>query len=183
MSDLPLEYRGEKKKPGKRPGDVDLGKKPKEPLSSSGDGDPGFVELPVVDEPEVANEPGKRPDWLRVSLPYGDEFKNVREIIDEHDLHTVCESARCPNMGECWGAGTATFMILGDVCTRSCGFCAVKTGRPPEELDWDEPDRVAEAARLMGLNHAVVTSVNRDEREDGGAPIFAATIRRIREEI
>lgn len=181
MSDLPVEHQA-KKKQAKRPGDVDLGKAPKESLGSSGDGDPGFVELPVVEEPDVANQPGKRPDWLRVKLPYGDEFKKVREIIDDHDLHTVCESAKCPNMGECWGAGTATFMILGDVCTRSCGFCAVKTGRPPEELDWEEPERVAEAVRLMGLNHAVVTSVNRDEREDGGAPIFAETILQIREQ-
>jgi len=103
--------------------------------------------------------------------------------MEDNNLHTVCQSARCPNMGECWTAGTATFMILGDVCTRSCGFCAVKTGRPEPGLDWDEPRRVAEAARIMELQHVVVTSVNRDERQDGGAPIFAETIRRVREEI
>ncbi len=100
-----------------------------------------------------------------------------------HRLHTVCEEARCPNMGECWNAGTATFMILGDVCTRSCGFCAVKTGKPSEGLDWDEPYRVAEAVQLLGLRHAVITSVNRDERRDGGAPIFAETIREIRRRV
>lgn len=144
------------------------------PAGSEGD---GMLELPVVEAPAVANRAGTRPDWLRVRLPYGETFRNVSQIIEQHDLHTVCQSARCPNMGECWTAGTATFMILGDVCTRSCGFCAVKTGRPPADLDWDEPARVAEAARLMGLKHVVVTSVNRDERRDGGAPIFAETIR------
>jgi len=141
---------------------------------SSGD---GFFELPVVERPAVANRPGQRPDWLRVKLPYGDAFREVSKTIEGHGLHTVCQSARCPNMGECWTAGTATFMILGDVCTRSCGFCAIKTGRPPADLDWDEPRRVAEAARLMGLKHVVLTSVNRDERRDGGAPIFAECIR------
>lgn len=147
----------------------------------SGDGDPGMFELPVVERPQVKNTRGNRPEWLRVKLPYGPTYKEVSNIIDDHDLHTVCQSARCPNMGECWSAGTATFMILGNVCTRSCGFCAVMTGRPDEGLDWDEPNRVADAVRLMELNHAVVTSVNRDEREDGGAPIFAETIRKIRE--
>ncbi|MCY4158291.1 MAG: lipoyl synthase [Bacteroidetes bacterium] len=125
----------------------------------------------------------RRPDWLRVKLPYGPVYRKLVDLIDEHDLHTVCQSARCPNMGECWTAGTATFMILGNVCTRSCGFCAVQTGRPEPGLDYDEPRRVANAARIMGLKHAVITSVNRDERKDGGAPIFAETIRRIREEI
>ncbi len=122
----------------------------------------------------------RRPDWLRVKLPYGTVYRNLVQLIDEHNLNTVCQSARCPNMGECWTAGTATFMILGNVCTRSCGFCAVQTGRPDPGLDYDEPRRVAEAARIMGLKHAVVTSVNRDERQDGGAPIFAETIRQIR---
>lgn len=123
----------------------------------------------------------KHPEWLRVRLSHGPRFKNVSNIIGENNLHTVCQSARCPNMGECWNAGTATFMILGNVCTRSCGFCAVMTGRPDKDLDMDEPRRVADAVRLMKLNHAVVTSVNRDEREDGGAPIFAETVRMIRE--
>lgn len=161
------------------PGAVALKAVSKEKLiPESGD---GFFELPVVSTPVVANEKGKRPDWLRVKLPYGETYKNVQKIIDDHRLHTVCQSARCPNMGECWSAGTATFMILGNVCTRSCGFCAVLTGRPDAGLDYDEPRRVAEATKLMGLRHAVVTSVNRDERKDGGAPIFAETIRLIRE--
>ena len=155
----------------------------REPIAASGDGDPGLFELPVVDSGLVANRRGSRPDWLRVKLPYGGRYKDLVQIIDDHKLHTVCQSARCPNMGECWTAGTATFMILGNVCTRSCGFCAVMTGRPDQDLDWDEPRRVADAARLMGVKHAVVTSVNRDEREDGGAPIFAETIRLIRESI
>ena len=164
-----------------QPGEIALKRAPKEPLVPTGDGDAGFFELPVVEAPAATNVRGRRPDWLRVKLPYGETYKRVSDIIETHDLHTVCQSARCPNMGECWSAGTATFMILGNVCTRSCGFCAVMTGRPSEGLDYDEPRRVAEAARLMGLKHAVVTSVNRDEREDGGAPIFAETIRRIRE--
>ncbi len=133
--------------------------------------------LPVAAPPAL--ERPKRPDWLRVKLPYGENYKKVREIIDTHKLHTVCESARCPNMGECWGAGTATFMILGNVCTRSCAFCAVATGRPTE-LDTEEPQRVAEAVALMGIQHAVITSVNRDELADGGASIWAATVREIR---
>ena len=135
--------------------------------------------LPVIETAPRA----RRPDWLRVKLPYGPVYRKLVDLIDDHDLHTVCQSARCPNMGECWTAGTATFMILGNVCTRSCGFCAVQTGRPEPGLDYDEPRRVADAARIMGLRHAVVTSVNRDERKDGGAPIFAETIRRIREAI
>ncbi len=147
----------------------------------SGDGD--LIELPVVEGAGTLNGPGKRPDWLRVKLPYGKTYKSLVNIIETHDLHTVCRSARCPNMGECWTAGTATFMILGNVCTRSCGFCAVLTGRPEAGLDWDEPRRVTDAAKLMGLRHAVITSVNRDERKDGGAPIFAETIRMIHDEI
>ncbi|HEX2901089.1 MAG TPA: lipoyl synthase, partial [Bacteroidia bacterium] len=136
-----------------------------------------MIELPVLSQNLPGN--GKRPDWLRVKLPYGKTFTDVRGIIDEHKLHTVCESARCPNMGECWGAGTATFMILGNVCTRSCGFCAVATGRPTE-LDLDEPLRVAEAIRLMGVKHAVITSVNRDELKDRGMEIWAATVNEVR---
>jgi lipoic acid synthetase len=122
----------------------------------------------------------RRPEWLKARIPAGESYSRLKSIVNAHWLHTVCEEARCPNMGECWNAGTATFMILGDVCTRSCGFCAVKTGRPSVELDWDEPRRVAEAVRLLGVRHAVITSVNRDERKDGGAPIFAETIRQIR---
>lgn len=141
-------------------------------------------ELDVISTPEQAPvERKRRPDWLRVKLPSGEKFKDVSRIINDYSLNTVCSEARCPNMGECWGNGTATFMILGDVCTRSCGFCAIKTGRPMKGLDWDEPNRVAEAARLMDLQHVVVTSVNRDERKDGGAPIFVETIKRLREEI
>lgn len=136
----------------------------------------------VLDKPTKDNN-NKRPDWLRVKLPSGKKFRSIADIIQEKSLNTVCSEARCPNMGECWGAGTATFMILGDVCTRSCGFCAIKTGRPIKGLDWDEPRRVAQAASQMGLKHVVLTSVNRDERKDGGAPIFAETIRRLREEI
>ena len=164
-----------------RPGEITLKRAKKEPLVPTGDGDSGFLALPVVEKPSTVNERGRRPDWLRVKLPYGETYKQLVNIIDTHQLHTVCQSARCPNMGECWTAGTATFMILGNVCTRSCGFCAVQTGRPDEGLDWDEPRRVAEAVKLMGLRHAVVTSVNRDERKDGGAPIFAETIQKIRE--
>jgi lipoic acid synthetase len=163
-----------------RPGDVELGTARRD---ASGEGDGAMMELPVIQSGGAPNERGRRPDWLRVKLPYGENYRNLVDIIDTHDLHTVCQSARCPNMGECWTAGTATFMILGNVCTRSCGFCAVKTGRPDDGLDWDEPNRVANAARLMGVQHAVVTSVNRDERDDGGAPIFAETIKRLREEI
>lgn len=117
----------------------------------------------------------RRPDWLRVKLPIGEEYKKVRALVDTHKLHTICQSGNCPNMGECWGAGTATFMILGNVCTRSCSFCAVKTGRPTE-LDTDEPYRVAEAIRLMQVKHAVITSVNRDELKDRGAEIWFKTV-------
>jgi lipoyl synthase len=133
-----------------------------------------MLELPVV-EPRR-----KKPEWLRVKLPTGDNYKMVREIVDDHRLHTICQSGNCPNMGECWGAGTATFMILGNTCTRSCSFCAVKTGRP-SEYDEDEPRRVAEAIRLMGVKHAVITSVNRDELKDRGAEIWYQTVRSIRE--
>jgi len=121
----------------------------------------------------------RRPEWLKVRLPIGPQVEELRRLMRSKSLHTVCEEARCPNIAECWGAGTATFMILGDTCTRSCGFCAVKTGRP-QELDALEPARVGEAVARMGLGHAVVTSVNRDELPDGGAAMFAATIREIR---
>jgi lipoic acid synthetase len=162
-----------------RPGEIRLkAAAPAPDVLDDTSGDGFALELPVVHRPTVANRPGQRPDWLRVRLPYGETFKNVQQTIESHGLHTVCSSARCPNMGECWTAGTATFMILGNVCTRGCSFCAVLTGRPEnKDLDWDEPRRVADAARLMGLKHVVVTSINRDDREDGGAPIFAETIR------
>jgi lipoic acid synthetase len=135
----------------------------------------------LVNELTAKNHPGggSRPSWLRVKLPYGQTFTDVRKIVDKQKLHTVCESARCPNMGECWGAGTATFMILGNTCTRSCSFCAVATGRPTE-LDLDEPVRVGEAVAQMKVKHAVITSVNRDELQDGGAAIWAATVREIK---
>jgi len=121
----------------------------------------------------------KKPDWLRVKLPIGENYKHVRQLVDQHKLHTICESGNCPNMGECWGAGTATFMILGNVCTRSCGFCSVATGRP-EAVDWDEPQRVAEAILLMKVKHAVITSVDRDELTDGGSIIWQNTIKAVK---
>ncbi len=120
----------------------------------------------------------KKPSWLRVKLPIGENYRSVRNIVDEHKLHTICESGNCPNMGECWGAGTATFMILGNICTRSCGFCAVATGRP-HAVDWDEPQRVAEAIHLMKVKHAVITSVDRDELKDGGSIIWQNTIKAV----
>ncbi|MGZ4090465.1 MAG: lipoyl synthase [Bacteroidia bacterium] len=121
----------------------------------------------------------KKPEWLRVKLPIGESYKHVRNLVDTHKLHTICESGNCPNMGECWGAGTATFMILGNICTRSCGFCAVATGRP-EPVDWDEPQRVAEAIYLMKVKHAVITSVDRDELKDGGSTIWYNTIKAVK---
>ncbi len=129
-------------------------------------------ETATSDIPKVRK---KKPDWLRVKLPVGKEYRRVRELVDRYKLHTICESGNCPNMGECWGRGTATFMILGNVCTRSCTFCAVATGRPPE-YDEGEPDRVAEAIKLMGVKHAVITSVNRDELKDRGAEIWYQTV-------
>jgi lipoyl synthase len=134
-----------------------------------------MIELPVI-----PSERKKRPDWLRVKLPAGPEFRKVRQLVDNYKLHTICESGSCPNMGECWGAGTATFMILGNVCTRSCSFCAVATGRP-NEYDTDEPRRVAEAIKLMQVKHAVITSVNRDELKDRGAEIWYQTVRQVKE--
>jgi lipoic acid synthetase len=124
--------------------------------------------------------PRRRPDWIKVRAPSGETYEFLQELMRKKALHTVCEEAGCPNMGECWGSGTATFLIMGDICTRSCGFCDIKHGRP-EALDFVEPERVAQAVKTMGLKHAVITSVNRDERKDGGAPIFAMVITRIRE--
>jgi lipoic acid synthetase len=123
--------------------------------------------------------PKRKPKWLRVKLPTGDNFRQVRSLVDEYKLHTICESGHCPNMGECWGAGTATFMILGNTCTRSCGFCNVATGRPLA-VDWDEPDRVGRSIKLMKVKHAVITSVDRDDLPDGGSIIWAETINAIR---
>lgn len=137
-------------------------------------------ELPVVAKVEESGSKIKKPNWLRVKLPTGESYKHVRDLVDTHKLHTICESGNCPNMGECWGAGTATFMILGNVCTRSCGFCAVATGRP-DPVDWDEPQRVAEAIYLMKVKHAVITSVDRDELKDGGSTIWYNTIRAVKE--
>ena len=132
-----------------------------------------MIELPVIDG--IAEQKPKKPDWLRVKLPIGENYRQVRHLVDNYKLHTICQSGNCPNMGECWGAGTATFMILGNVCTRSCSFCAVKTGRPIE-YDEDEPQRVAEAIQLMKVRHAVITSVNRDELADCGADIWYKTV-------
>lgn len=136
-----------------------------------------LIELPIV-QPKAERK--KKPDWLRVKLPMGENYKRVRKLVDEYKLNTICQSGHCPNMGECWGEGTATFMILGNVCTRSCSFCAVATGRPPE-LDTDEPQRVAEAIQLMEVKHAVITSVNRDELKDKGAQIWFDTVRLVKE--
>ena len=135
-------------------------------------------ELPVI---SITNEEAiiKKPNWLRVKLPIGESYKHVRGLVDNHKLHTICESGNCPNMGECWGEGTATFMILGNVCTRSCAFCAVATGRP-DPVDWDEPQRVAEAIHLMKVKHAVITSVDRDELKDGGSIIWYNTIKAVK---
>lgn len=135
-----------------------------------------MIELPLLEEKPKP----RKPDWLRVKLPVGQEYAKVRRIVDQNKLHTICESGNCPNMGECWGAGTATFMILGNVCTRSCTFCAVATGRPPE-YDEAEPLRVAEAIKTMGVKHAVITSVNRDELKDRGAEIWYQTVVKVKE--
>ena len=121
----------------------------------------------------------KKPKWLRVKLPTGDNYRSVRKLVDNYKWHTICESGNCPNMGECWGEGTATFMILGNICTRSCGFCNVATGRP-EAVDWEEPDRVARSVKLMKVKHAVLTSVDRDDLADGGSIIWAETVKAIR---
>jgi lipoic acid synthetase len=133
----------------------------------------------TLEDIQLAPKPARRPDWIRVRAPMGESYENIKRLMRSKSLHTVCEEAMCPNIGECWGAGTATFLMLGDVCTRSCGFCDIKRGLP-NEMDWAEPLRVAQAVKDMDLKHAVITSVNRDERADGGAPIFAMVIKRIR---
>ncbi len=134
----------------------------------------------TVEEIQPAEaRPKRRPEWLTVRAPTGETYAWLKDLMHSKELHTVCEEAHCPNIGDCWGRGTATFLLLGDVCTRNCRFCNVKTGRPLP-LDWDEPARVAAAVKSMNLRHVVLTSVNRDERKDGGAPIFAETIRQIR---
>tara|TARA_B100001121_G_scaffold173742_1_gene151619 strand:- start:390 stop:1310 length:921 start_codon:yes stop_codon:yes gene_type:complete len=134
-----------------------------------------LLKKPKLADSKVKTPRFKKPNWLRVKLPVGEEYKKVRKTVDKYKLHTICESGNCPNMGECWGAGTATFMILGNVCTRSCTFCAVATGRPPE-YDEEEPQRVAEAIKRMGVKHAVITSVNRDELKDRGSEIWYQTV-------
>lgn len=121
----------------------------------------------------------KKPEWLRVKLPVGKKYTELRGIVDKYKLNTICTSGSCPNMGECWGEGTATFMILGNICTRSCGFCGVKTGKP-ESVEWDEPEKVARSIFLMKIKHAVITSVDRDDLKDGGSIIWAETIEAIR---
>ncbi len=126
------------------------------------------------------SRPRRRPSWIKVRVPGGETYQNLKHLMRSKELHTVCEEAHCPNMGECWGAGTATFLILGNICTRSCGFCDVQTGRPLP-IDWTEPERVAQAVKAMNLKHVVITSVNRDERKDGGAPIFAQVVERVRQ--
>lgn len=138
-----------------------------------------MIELPVVSPAIAENSKVRKPDWLRVKLPTGKEYAEVRNIVDTHKLHTICESGNCPNMGECWGAGTATFMILGNICTRSCSFCAVTTGRPLA-VDLEEPERVATSVQLMNVKHCVITSVDRDDLKDGGSIIWAETINAIR---
>lgn len=136
-----------------------------------------MIELDLIQD---THSRPRRPDWLRVKLPIGEDYRRVRTLVDEYQLHTICQSGNCPNMGECWGAGTATFMILGNTCTRSCGFCAVATGKP-DPVDWDEPQRVAEAIHLMKVKHAVITSVDRDELKDGGSIIWHNTIKAVQE--
>lgn len=134
-----------------------------------------------MNEPEIKESPKRqKPDWLKIQIPGGEEYKEVKKIVNEHQLHTICQSGKCPNMGECWGRGTATFMILGDICTRACRFCAVKTGKPLG-VDWEEPQRVAESIRLMRLKHCVITSVDRDDLKDGGSLIWEETIRVVKE--
>ncbi|MGZ5304698.1 MAG: lipoyl synthase [Bacteroidia bacterium] len=140
---------------------------------------PNNTNTPVISADLALKERPRKPDWLRVKLPTGKEYAEVRKIVSTHKLHTICESGNCPNMGECWGAGTATFMILGNICTRSCGFCSVATGRP-KPVDLQEPERVAESVRLMNVKHCVVTSVDRDDLKDGGSIIWAETINAIR---
>lgn len=138
------------------------------------------TEQQVPEDKNGKQRPRRRPEWIKVRVPKGQNYEFLKDLMRSKQLHTVCEEAMCPNIGECWGSGTATFLIMGDTCTRSCGFCDIKTGRPAP-LDWEEPERVAQAVRRMNLRHVVITSVNRDERKDGGAPIFALLIQRIRE--
>ena len=133
----------------------------------------------MATETIVAPERKKKPEWLRVKLPVGKKYTELRGLVDKYKLNTICTSGSCPNMGECWGEGTATFMILGNICTRSCGFCGVKTGRP-ETVEWDEPEKVARSIKIMGIKHAVITSVDRDDLKDGGSIIWAETVDAIR---
>ncbi len=140
-------------------------------------------EIPVTtasDWQPDPKHPRRRPPWIKVRAKSGENYERVRQLMRTQTLHTVCEEAQCPNISECWGRGTATYLMMGDTCTRSCGFCDIKTGRP-SPLDWSEPNRIAQTVRALGLRHVVITSVNRDERADGGAPIFAMVIRRIRQ--
>jgi lipoyl synthase len=134
-----------------------------------------MIELPL----NKKEERQRKPDWLKIKVPSGENYIKVKKLVKEYKLHTICEDGKCPNMAECWGEGTATFMILGNICTRSCSFCAVATGRP-NEYDMDEPKRVAEAIKLMGVKHAVITSVNRDELKDKGATVWAETIKEVK---
>ena len=138
-----------------------------------------MVDNPTNTTESSTKERVQKPKWLRVKLPTGENYKQVRGLVDKYKLHTICESGHCPNMGECWGAGTATFMILGNICTRSCGFCNVATGRPLN-VDWEEPEKVARSVKLMKIKHAVLTSVDRDDLADGGSIIWAETVRAIR---
>ena len=138
-----------------------------------------MVDNPTNTTEKSTKERVQKPNWLRVKLPTGENYKQVRGLVDKYKLHTICESGHCPNMGECWGAGTATFMILGNICTRSCGFCNVATGRPLN-VDWEEPEKVARSVKLMKIKHAVLTSVDRDDLADGGSIIWAETVRAIR---
>ena len=133
-----------------------------------------------LEDIQLAPAPLRRPEWIRVRAPMGESYENIKRLMRSKSLHTVCEEAMCPNIGECWGDGTATFLMMGDVCTRSCGFCDIKRGTP-NAMDWAEPLRIAQAVKDMELQHAVITSVNRDDRADGGAPIFAMVIKRIRQ--
>ncbi len=135
------------------------------------------MDIPDMNDTKTQSK-RQKPDWLKIKVPGGKNYAEVKQIVNEHQLHTICQSGRCPNMGECWGRGTATFMILGDICTRACRFCAVKTGRP-NEVDWQEPERVAESVKLMKLKHCVITSVDRDDLKDGGSLVWEATIQAI----
>ncbi len=133
----------------------------------------------MINESAIIPEKVKKPKWLRVKLPVGKKYTDLRSLVDKYKLNTICTSGSCPNMGECWGEGTATFMILGNICTRSCGFCGVKTGRP-ETVEWDEPEKVARSIKLMSIKHAVLTSVDRDDLKDGGSIIWAETVNAVR---